>query len=170
MALGDRGIIFVGTRKAGKVYGLVDNDKNHRADEVTTIAKGLNMPNGVAFHNGSLYVAEVNKISRYDRIEKHIDNPPAPVIVNDTFPTERHHGWKYIRFGPNAKIWKMKAPRSMRSRAVVTLPWSPIPRPRLNQVSRLWLPRLECRRPFHARVLADRAVPWSGRRKYQPPP
>jgi hypothetical protein len=32
----------------------------------------LNMPNGVALRNGSLYVEEVNRILRYDNNEKQI--------------------------------------------------------------------------------------------------
>jgi len=59
------------------------------------------MPNGVAFRNGSLYIAEVDRILRYDNIENRIKNPPIPIVVNDTFPRDRHHGWKYIAFGPD---------------------------------------------------------------------
>ena len=34
-----------------------------------TIASGLNHPNGVAFHDGALYVAEIQRISKYEKIE-----------------------------------------------------------------------------------------------------
>jgi glucose/arabinose dehydrogenase len=63
------------------------------------------MPNGVAFHNGALYVAEVNRVLRFDNIEARLKNPPQPVVVNDSFPTKKHHGWKFIRFGPDGKLY-----------------------------------------------------------------
>ena len=66
----------MGTRQAGKVYAILDRDHDHIADAVLTIAQGLQMPNGVAFHNGALYVAEVNRILRYDNIEAHLADPP----------------------------------------------------------------------------------------------
>ena len=74
MALSPQGTLFVGTRKAGKIYAVLDRNRDFRANEIITLAKGLNMPNGVAFRNGSLYVAEVNRILRYDNIEKQIRN------------------------------------------------------------------------------------------------
>ncbi len=105
MTLSPGGILFVGTRRAGKVYAVIDRDKDYRADEVLTIASGLNMPNGVAFRNGALYVAEVSRVLRFDNIEARLRNPPRPVIVNDSFPTDRHHGWKFIRFGPDSMLY-----------------------------------------------------------------
>ena len=105
MALGDRGTLFVGTRKAGKVYAIVDRNHDNKADEVFTLAKGLNMPNGVAFRDGSLYVAEVSRVLRFDNIEDRLKNPPKPAIVRDDFPTDRHHGWKFISFGPDDNLY-----------------------------------------------------------------
>ena len=99
------GIIFVGTRKAGNVYAVIDKDKNNKADEVITIASGLRMPNGVAFRKGALYVAEIHRVLRYDGIEDRLRPPPPPVIVNDSFPGKRHHGWKFIRFGPDNRLY-----------------------------------------------------------------
>ena len=64
-----------------------------------------NTPNGVAFKEGSLYVAEINGVLRYDRIEERISNPPRPVVVNDSFPRDKHHGWKFIRFGPDGLLY-----------------------------------------------------------------
>lgn len=63
------------------------------------------MPNGVAFRKGGLYVTEVNRVLRFDDIEARLYNPPSPVVVNDTFPSDRHHGWKFIRFGPDGKLY-----------------------------------------------------------------
>ena len=105
MVMSPNGVLFVGTRQAGKVYAVIDNNGDYVADEVITIAEGLTMPNGVAFRNGALYVAEVNRILRYDNIEKMLQNPPQPVVVNDSFPSDQHHGWKYIAFGPDGKLY-----------------------------------------------------------------
>jgi glucose/arabinose dehydrogenase len=63
------------------------------------------MPNGVAFRDGALYVAEVNRVLRFDRIESRLKNPPKPVVGNDSFPRDRHHGWKFIRFGPDGLLY-----------------------------------------------------------------
>lgn len=105
MTLSPNGTLFVGTRTLGAVYALVDRDRDNAAEEVITLARGLNMPNGVAFRDGALYVAEVNRVLRYDNIEAALNDPPKPVVVNDTFPTDRHHGWKFIRFGPDGKLY-----------------------------------------------------------------
>ncbi len=105
MALSPSGTLFVGTRTAGNVYAIVDRDHDHKADEVITLARGLNMPNGVAFRDGALYVAEVNRILRYDNIEAHLKDPPKPVVLNESFPRDRHHGWKFIRFGPDGLLY-----------------------------------------------------------------
>ena len=105
MALGDNGTVFVGNRGGKKVYALVDADNDGRAEKKYTIADGLTMPNGVAFYKGSLYIAELNKISRIDNIEGKLDNPGKPILVSDTFPSRAHHGWKYIAFGPDGKLY-----------------------------------------------------------------
>lgn len=104
MAMSPNGTLFVGTRDTGNVYAITSRD-GKTADEVITIASGLHMPNGVAFRNGSLYVAEVSRILRYDDIEAHLHDPPQPVVVSDTFPSDEWHGWKFIRFGPDGKLY-----------------------------------------------------------------
>lgn len=104
MTLSPNGTLFVGTR-TGEVYAIVDRNRDQRADEVITVARGLRMPNGVAFRDGGLYVAEVNRVLRYDGIEARLKNPPVPVVVNDAFPHDRRHGWKFIRFGPDGKLY-----------------------------------------------------------------
>ena len=101
MALSPSGVVFVGSRRAGRVYAVVDRDGDHKAETVTTIAHGLNLPTGVAFRDGSLYVAEVSRILRYDNIEANWDRRPRPSVVIDTLPNDRHHGWKFIAFGPD---------------------------------------------------------------------
>jgi len=105
MVLSPGGTLFVGTRNAGNVYAVRDENGDARADRVYTIASGLHMPNGVAFRDGALYVAEVSRILRYDDIERSLETPPAPVVVYDKFPTEVHHGWKFIAFGPDGWLY-----------------------------------------------------------------
>ena len=105
MTLSPNGTLFVGTRQAGKVYAILDRDHDHIADAVLTIAQGLQMPNGVAFHNGALYVAEVNRILRYDNIEAHLTDPPPPVVLTDSYPRDTHHGWKFVRLGPDGLLY-----------------------------------------------------------------
>ena len=87
------------------MYALRDEDGDHKAERIIILASGLNRPNGVAFKDGDLYVAEISRILRYRNIEAHLDNPPQPEVVNDTFPTDRAHGWKFIRFGPDSLLY-----------------------------------------------------------------
>jgi len=72
---------------------------------VYTVASGLNSPNGVAFKDGSLYIATISTILRLDSIEARLANPPQPVTVYDKYPTDGHHGWKFIAFGPDGKLY-----------------------------------------------------------------
>lgn len=105
MALSPSGVLFVGTRDTGRVYAVIDQDKDFKADRIVTIAQGLNMPNGVAVRNGDLYVAEVRRILRFSQIESRLDKAGAPEVVYDQYPGDRHHGWKFIRFGPDGKLY-----------------------------------------------------------------
>src|SRR4029078_3054000 len=105
MVLGARGTLFVGSRSAKTVYAVVDRDHDQKADEVLKIATGLTDPNGVAFRDGALYVAEISRTPRYDAIESKLENPPPPVVVNRDLPTEIHHGQKFIRFGPDGLLY-----------------------------------------------------------------
>jgi len=105
MALGDEGTLFVGSRKAGKLWAVTDADDDQKAETVRLIDKGLNMPSGVEFRDGALYVGAVDRVLRYDDIEARLDQPPKPVVVTDALPDKTHHGWKYLRFGPDDKLY-----------------------------------------------------------------
>jgi glucose/arabinose dehydrogenase len=105
MALGDTGVLYVGSRREGKIYAVVDNDSDYKADSVFTIIEDLRLPNGVAYKDGALFVAEVSKIWRFDNIDETYANSPTPVLVTDELPTEGQHGWKYIAFGPDGKLY-----------------------------------------------------------------
>ena len=102
MVWGDNGTLFVSSRVAGNVYAVLDRGGRR---EVKVIAKGLNLPNGVAFKDGTLYVAEVSRISKMPGIEAKLDNPPALETVYDILPRDLPHGWKYLAFGPDGKLY-----------------------------------------------------------------
>ena len=99
LALGAKGTLFVGSRSGGAVHAVAPGGRVFR------IADGLNMPNGVAFRDGALYVAEVSRILKYENIETRLNAPPAPEVVYDKLPREVHHGWKFIRFGPDGRLY-----------------------------------------------------------------
>jgi len=101
MALGDKGTLFVSTMREGKVYAVSGIDSE---PEVLTIASGLYMPNGVAFKDGSLYVAEIHRVHKFEDIEDQLSAPKSR-IINKSYPTDRHHGWRYIAFGPDGKLY-----------------------------------------------------------------
>jgi glucose/arabinose dehydrogenase len=97
--------VFVGSRKSGRVYALVDDDGDYVADRKYRIAEDLNMPSGLEFKFGSLYVAALDRILRYNDIENWLDQPPAPDVIIDTLPDKTHHGWKYLEFGPDQMLY-----------------------------------------------------------------
>ena len=99
------GTVFVGNRSGDKVYAVRDTDGDGVGETVNVIAENLSMPCGVAYRDGSLYVAEVSRILRFDSIDNQLDKPPVPVTVYDKFPSESHHGWKFIAFGPDGKLY-----------------------------------------------------------------
>jgi glucose/arabinose dehydrogenase len=105
LALGDNGVVYVGTGSTGKVYALQDIDRDGVAEKRTIVASGLYMPNGVAYKDGSLYVAAVSRIIRFDNISQRLANPPDPVVIYDKLPSDLHHGWKYLCFGPDGKLY-----------------------------------------------------------------
>src|SRR5712691_9110752 len=98
----DKGTVFVSTRVLDRVYAVVD--KNGKR-EVKTLASGLNSPNGIALHNGTLFIAEINKISKIDNIASQLDNPPKPTVIYDDLPSDAPHGWKFLTVGPDNKLY-----------------------------------------------------------------
>ena len=101
MRLGDQGTLFLGNRFIGKVFAIVKKDGK---TEMKTIAEGLHRPNGLAFHKGTLYVAELSKVWRFDNIEKNLDKPEKKMIY-DNLPKDEPHGWKFISVGPDEKLY-----------------------------------------------------------------
>lgn len=105
LAISPTGTIFVGTRGEGSVYALQDTTGDFVADKKYILAEDLEMPNGVAFRDGDLYVAEVSRIIKFSDIENNLDKPGTPEVIYDQYPTETHHGWKFIAFGPDGKLY-----------------------------------------------------------------
>jgi glucose/arabinose dehydrogenase len=100
---GDKGTVFVSSLfVAGKIYAVTGEPGNR---VTKTILSGLELPNGIEFNKGSLYVATPKQITRYDNIEDNLDKPPAPVTVYDKLPGDIPHGWKFIKFGPDGKLY-----------------------------------------------------------------
>jgi glucose/arabinose dehydrogenase len=97
---GAKGTVFVGSRLVDKVYAITPHDH-----KVKVIASGLHRPNGVAFHDGTLYIAEVSQISKIDDIEDHLDDPPKPIVIYSDLPKDEAHGWKFIAVGPDGKLY-----------------------------------------------------------------
>jgi glucose/arabinose dehydrogenase len=102
LALGDKGTVFVSTRRGRSVYAVVADGQSTRTIE---LLDGLNSPNGIAFHEGDLYVAEIDRVTRYEDIESHLDDLPDADVLNIELPSEKHHGWRYIGFGPDGKLY-----------------------------------------------------------------
>lgn len=105
LALGEDGTVYVGTTNAGKVYAVRDENRDGVGERVYTLATGLNLPNGVAVLDGDLYVAEIPRILKYPKIAGRLDHPPRPETVYAGYPDDVHHGWKYLRVGPDRKLY-----------------------------------------------------------------
>ncbi|HEX9650687.1 MAG TPA: PQQ-dependent sugar dehydrogenase, partial [Cyclobacteriaceae bacterium] len=105
LAISPSGTVFVGNRNGGKVYAVKDNNGDGKADVKYELASGLRMPNGVAFKDGDLYIADISTIYRFRNIESKLSNPGQPEVVYDEYPSDRHHGWKFIAFGPDGKLY-----------------------------------------------------------------
>jgi glucose/arabinose dehydrogenase len=102
LRVGDKGTVFVGTRFGNKVTAIV---KKGGKTELKTIASGLYRPNGLAYHKGTLYIAELSQISKIDDVENHLDSPPKPTVIYTDLPKDEAHGWKFIGIGPDNKLY-----------------------------------------------------------------
>lgn len=104
MALTSRGTLIIGTRREGKVYAI-PNALTSAAPRVITLMEGLNMPSGVAVYEGSLYIGAVNQIIRVPDIDDHLVAQPPSTVLTDRLPQASHHGWKYLKFGPDGALY-----------------------------------------------------------------
>ncbi|MCG8569335.1 MAG: PQQ-dependent sugar dehydrogenase [Spirochaetes bacterium] len=98
------GIVYVGSKK-GKIYALVDEDHDWVAEKVVIVLSGLNRPIGVDYYQGDLYISEVSRILKIADIDKHYASHPSYQVVSAAFPTDMHHGQKFIKIGPDKKLY-----------------------------------------------------------------
>ncbi|MCZ6641801.1 MAG: PQQ-dependent sugar dehydrogenase [Gammaproteobacteria bacterium] len=104
MALSDAGTLFVGTRRAGKVYAIA-NALGDNPGKRVTVAKGLTMPSGVAVRGTDLYVGALDRILRFANVEKHLWKNAKFEVITDQLPDKTHHGWKHLGFGPDGSLY-----------------------------------------------------------------
>jgi len=103
LALGEQGTLFVSNRKGRSVYAVVEQkDGSTRTIELLS---GLKTPNGIAFHDGDLFVAEIGRVIRYADIENNLEDAPDGQVLDIELPSDRHHGWRYIGFGPDDHLY-----------------------------------------------------------------
>lgn len=117
MALAEDGTVFVGsyffTRGlTSPVYALRDTDGDFRVDEVHRLSNGFGTPNGVDYHDGTLYIVDEHRVVKVDDVLNHLDNPTF-ITLNSTLPTRAEteqasvtgHWWRYLRYGPDDRIY-----------------------------------------------------------------
>ena len=102
LALGSKGTVFVGSRLQDKVYAITNKNGKH---EAKVLVSGLYRPNGVAFKDGTLYIAELSQISKIDDVEDKLDSSPKPVVIYNDLPKDEAHGWKFLAIGPDNKLY-----------------------------------------------------------------
>ena len=102
LALSDKGTIFVGSRLQDKVYAITNKDGKR---QVHVLVSGLYRPNGVAFKDGTLYIAELSQISKIENVDNKIDSSPKPVVIYNDLPKDEAHGWKFLAIGPDNKLY-----------------------------------------------------------------
>jgi glucose/arabinose dehydrogenase len=102
LRVGDKGTVFVGTRLGNKVTAVTKKDGK---TELKTVAEGLYRPNGLAYHNGTLYIAELSQISKIDNVEANLDKTTKPTVIYNDLPKDEAHGWKFIAIGPDNKLY-----------------------------------------------------------------
>ncbi|MEN9680190.1 MAG: hypothetical protein RLZZ627_83 [Pseudomonadota bacterium] len=105
MALGNDGTIYIGSRDAGQVYAILDRNSDGIADEARVLVKDLVFPNGLAFLNGNLYIADMTGIRSISAEKLQSKSPVEPSTVFEGFPAKKHHGWKYLKAGPDGKLY-----------------------------------------------------------------
>lgn len=102
MAMADNGKMYVGTRGIGRVYEVTDNGSSRTS---RVVIDKLNQPAGVEYKDGSLYVIAIDKALRFDGITRNPQAQPVDMTAAFKLPKEQHHNWKYIKFGPDGKLY-----------------------------------------------------------------
>ena len=102
LALGKNGTVFAGSSSAGNVYAITETGGTR---QVKIIASGLNLPIGVAFKDGALYVSAINRILRFDDIEGKLDQPGKPSLFLMAFQLKATMAENSSRFGPDGLLY-----------------------------------------------------------------
>ena len=102
MRQGEKGTVFVGSRLQDKVHYITEKDGKR---DVKVLVSGLYRPNGLAIKDGTLYIAELSKISKIEKVEDNLDKSPKPVEIYSDLPKDEAHGWKFIGIGPDNKLY-----------------------------------------------------------------
>ncbi len=105
LAISPAGILFVSAPNSGKVYALIDKNQDGKIEKTVVLATRLNAPNGLAFFEGDLYVAEIDRILRFKSVEKNIGADLSVSVIFSKLPNDRHHGYRVIGIGPDKKLY-----------------------------------------------------------------
>jgi glucose/arabinose dehydrogenase len=103
LALSDKGTVFVGSRLQDKVYAITTDKDGKR--KVHVLVSGLYRPNGVAYKDGTLYIAELSQISKIEHVDDKLDASPKPTVIYSDLPKDEAHGWKFLAIGPDKKLY-----------------------------------------------------------------
>jgi glucose/arabinose dehydrogenase len=102
LALGANGVVYVSNRQSDSVYAVIPAPGKAR---VVEIDDDLETPNGIAYHDGDLYVAEIDRVFVYRDIDSKLKKPPQREVLPIELPDKKHHGWRYIDVGPDNKLY-----------------------------------------------------------------
>lgn len=105
LAVDPRGTLLVSVPRSGHVLALPDDDGDGRADGVIPVIAGLDLPHGLAFHDGALYIAETGRVVRvrYDPATRRAIGAPEVVVPN--LPPRGTHWTRTIAFGPDGRLY-----------------------------------------------------------------
>ncbi|MET4162131.1 glucose/arabinose dehydrogenase [Marinobacterium sp. MBR-111] len=105
LALSPDGTLFVSTRRDGRVFALQDLDGDQRYETRHTLLERRRLPNGISFVDGDLYVAELTQLIQLVDVESRLEQPLKPEVILDGLPDITHHGWKYLKQGPDGAFY-----------------------------------------------------------------
>ena len=96
--------LYTRNRTGGKIFALPDLDQDGKADEARAVLTGLdNLPHGLAFHEGYLYVAQEHRISRYPYLND--GNLGEPEVVVENLPVGASHISRTVGFNSAGKMY-----------------------------------------------------------------
>jgi len=106
MAFDPNGTMLVTQTGEGMVTVLFDRDHDGFAEEHRALLVGLNRPHGLAFHDGYMYVAEEQRVRRYQYIAENSTLGSGETILD--LPADGGHFTRTIGFGPPGSLYEGK--------------------------------------------------------------